>query len=77
MSILPNMYEKLSANNKVHLMKKLFNLKIEKGASMVVYVNKFNTIVLQLTSVETILTMKFVLLFFCCLYQILGSQNRQ
>ena len=31
---LSGMYEKLSANNKVHLMKKLFNLKIAENASV-------------------------------------------
>ncbi|KZV33428.1 hypothetical protein F511_38579 [Dorcoceras hygrometricum] len=52
LSILSDMYEKPSANNKVHLMKKLFNLKMEEGASMVAHINEFNTIVSQLTSVE-------------------------
>ena len=31
---LSGMYEKPSANNKVHLMKKLFNLKIAENASV-------------------------------------------
>ena len=34
MKALSGMYEKLSENNKVHLMKKLFNLKMAKNASV-------------------------------------------
>ena len=45
------MYEKPSANNKVYLMKKLFNLKMSEGGSMVEHLNSFNTIVNQLVSV--------------------------
>ena len=48
---LSGMYEKPSANNKVHLMKKLFNLKIAENAS-VAHLNEFNTITNQLSSVE-------------------------
>jgi hypothetical protein len=49
---LSGMYEKSSANNKVHLMKKLFNLKMAKGAAMAKHLNEFNTITNQLSSVE-------------------------
>ena len=41
---LSGMYEKLSANNKVHLMKKLFNLKIAENASIAQHLNEFNNI---------------------------------
>ena len=34
MKALSGMYEKQSANNKIHLMKKLFNLKMAKNASV-------------------------------------------
>ncbi|KAL5544676.1 hypothetical protein UlMin_008460 [Ulmus minor] len=34
MAALSNMYEKPSASNKVHLMRRLFNLKMEEGASV-------------------------------------------
>ena len=34
MKALSGMYEKRSANNKVHLMKKLFNLKMAENASV-------------------------------------------
>ena len=34
MKILSSMYEKPLANNKVHLMKKLVNLKMVKGTSV-------------------------------------------
>ena len=45
------MYERPSANSKVHLMKKLFNLKMAENAS-VAHLNEFNTITNQLLSVE-------------------------
>ncbi|RVW18807.1 Retrovirus-related Pol polyprotein from transposon TNT 1-94 [Vitis vinifera] len=41
-----------SANNKVHLMKKLFNLKMAENASVAQHLNEFNTITNQLSSVE-------------------------
>ena len=52
MKALSGMYEKPSANNKVHLMKKLFNLKMAENASVAQHLNKFNTITNQLSYVE-------------------------
>ena len=52
MKALSNMYEKPFANNKVHLMKKLFNLKMAENASIAQHLNEFNTITNQLSSVE-------------------------
>ena len=52
MKALSGMYEKSSANNKVHLMKKLFNLKMADNASGPQHLNKFNTITNQLSSIE-------------------------
>ena len=52
MKALSGMYEKPSANNKVHLMKKLFNLKMAENASIAQHLNEFNTITNQLSSVE-------------------------
>ena len=52
MKSLSDMYEKPSVNNKVHLMKKLFNLKMAENASVVQHLNEFNTITNQLSSVE-------------------------
>ena len=52
MKALFGMYEKSSVNNKVHLMKKLFNLKMAKKASVTQHLNEFNTITNQLLSVE-------------------------
>ena len=52
MKALSDMYEKPSANNKVHLMKKLFNLKMAENASVAQHLNEFNTITNQLSSVE-------------------------
>ncbi|RVW28808.1 Retrovirus-related Pol polyprotein from transposon TNT 1-94 [Vitis vinifera] len=52
MKALSDMYEKSSANNKVHLMKKLFNLKMAEKASITQHLNEFNTITNQLSSVK-------------------------
>ena len=52
MKALFSMYEKPSANNKVHLLKKLFNLKMAKNASVAQHLNEFNIITNQLSSVE-------------------------
>ena len=52
MTALSGMYEKPSANNKVHLMKKLFNLKMTEGMIVTQHLNEFNTIINQLLSVE-------------------------
>ena len=52
MKVLSNMYEKLSASNKVHLMCCLFNLKMAEGASVRDHINEFNVIMTQLSSVE-------------------------
>ena len=52
MKALSGMYVKSSANNKVHLMKKLFNLKMTENASVAQHLNEFNTITNQLSSVE-------------------------
>ena len=46
------MYEKSSTNNKVYLIKKLFNLKMVENASVMQHLNEFNTITNQLSSVE-------------------------
>ena len=52
MKALSGMYEKPSTNNNVHLMKKLFNLKLAKNASIAQHLNEFNTITNQLSSIE-------------------------
>ena len=52
MKALSSMYEKPLANNKVHLMKKLFNLKMVEGTPVAHHLNEFNTITNQLSSVE-------------------------
>ena len=49
---LSGMYEKPLVNNKVHLMKKLFNLKMAENVSVAQHLNEFNTITNQLSSVE-------------------------
>jgi hypothetical protein len=49
---LSGMYEKPSTNNKVHLMKKLFNLMLAKGTPIAWHLNGFNTITNQLSSVD-------------------------
>jgi len=52
MKALSGMYEKPSTNNKVQLMKKLFDLKMTEGAPVTQHLNNFNTITNQLLSVE-------------------------
>ena len=52
MKALSGMYEKPLTNNKVHLMKKLFNLKMVENASVAQHLNEFNTITNQLSSEE-------------------------
>ena len=49
---LSGMYEKSSANYKMHLMKKLFNLKMTENASVAQHLNEFNTITNQLLFVK-------------------------
>ena len=52
MKALFGMYEKPSANNKVHLMKKLSNLNMVENASIAQHLNEFNAITNQLLFVE-------------------------
>ena len=52
MKALSGMDEKLSANNKMHLMKKLFNLKKAEDTPIAQHLNEFNTITNQLSSME-------------------------
>ena len=51
MQALAEMYEKSSVNNKVYLMKKLFNLKMSESGQVVEHLNSFNIVVNQLVSV--------------------------
>ena len=51
MQALAEMYEKPSANNKVYLIKKLFNLTMSESGPVVEHLNSFNTMVNQLVSV--------------------------
>ena len=46
------MYEKSSAMNKMHLMRRLFNLQMSKGGFVVDHISEFNMIVSQLSLVE-------------------------
>ena len=51
MKALSRMYEKPLANNKVYLMKKLFNLKKAESTLAAQHMNEFNTITNQLSTV--------------------------
>lgn len=51
MKALSNMYEKPSTSNKVHLMRRLFNLRMTEGASTTQHLNELNTTTTQLSSV--------------------------
>jgi glycyl-tRNA synthetase beta subunit len=52
MDTLDKLYEKPSESNKVFLMKRLFNMKMSKGGSVVDNLNEFNTVTNQLSSVK-------------------------
>jgi hypothetical protein len=52
MKALDRLYEKPSASNKVFLMKRLFNMKMSKGGSVVDHLNEFNMVTNQLSSVK-------------------------
>ena len=49
--VLAKLYEKPSASNKVFLMKRLFNMKMSEGGSVVDHLNDFNIVTSQLSSV--------------------------
>ena len=44
-NVLPNMYEKHSATNRVFLIWQLVNLKMKEGGSLTDHVNEFNLII--------------------------------
>jgi acyl-activating enzyme 14 len=46
------MYEKPLANNKVYLIKKLFNMKMTKGMFITQHLNNFSIIINQLSSIK-------------------------
>ena len=52
MKTLSSMYKKPSANNKVHMMKTLFNLKKAQGTPVAQHLNEFNTITNQLSQLS-------------------------
>lgn len=52
MPVLSSMYDKPSANKKVHLMKKLFNLNMSENSTTAEYLNNFNTSINQLSIVK-------------------------
>ena len=52
MEAISNMYEKLSASNKVHLMRRLLNLRMLEGASATQHLNELNIVTAQLSSVR-------------------------
>lgn len=51
MKALSSMYEKPSASNKVHLMRRLFTLRMTEGASVAQHINELNIVTTQLSSV--------------------------
>ena len=60
MKALSSIYEKPLANNKVYLMKKLFNLKKAEGIPVALHLKEFNTITNQLSLVEIEFDERFV-----------------
>ena len=51
MSALDKLYEKPSASNKVFLMKRLFNMTMSKGRSIIDHLKEFNMVTSQLSSI--------------------------
>ncbi|WVZ04864.1 hypothetical protein V8G54_018210 [Vigna mungo] len=51
MTTLSSMYEKSSTSNKVHLMRRLFNLRMSDGVMVAQHLNELNIITIQLSSV--------------------------
>jgi len=51
MQMLAKLYEKTSTSNKLFLMKRLFNMKMLEGGSVVDHLNDFNIVISQLSSV--------------------------
>jgi hypothetical protein len=52
MDALDKLYEKPSVSNKVFIMKRLFNMKMSEGGSVVDHLNDFNTVTNQLCFVK-------------------------
>ena len=48
---IQNMYQKVSAANKIFIMKKLYKLKMKEGTAMSNHINDLNTLLCQATSV--------------------------
>ena len=66
MDALKNMYEKPSTSNKVHLIKKLFNLKMNEGGNIQDHVNNFNSVKSQLDLVKIYFDDEIKALFLLC-----------
>jgi hypothetical protein len=52
MDALDKLYEKPLVSNKVFLMKRLFNMNMSEGGSIVDHLNEFNMITNQLSSIK-------------------------
>jgi hypothetical protein len=52
MDAFSKLYEKTSMSNKVFLIKRLFNMNISEGGSIADYLNEFNTVTNQLSSIK-------------------------
>ena len=63
---LHDLYEKNTTSNKVFLMKKLYNLKMKEGASVVENLNEFNTITSQLASIKIVLDDEIISIILMC-----------
>ena len=63
---LEKLYEKISASNKVFLMKQLFNMKMLEGGSVADHLNDFNTVTSQLCSVGVKFDDEVSALLFLC-----------
>jgi hypothetical protein len=71
MNLLPKLYEKSLASNKVFLIKRLFNMNMSEGGSIVDHLNEFNMVNSNLSSIKLDLDDDFKdLLILCSLLQI-------
>uniref|UniRef100_A0A803LBR6 CCHC-type domain-containing protein n=1 Tax=Chenopodium quinoa TaxID=63459 RepID=A0A803LBR6_CHEQI len=77
MKALSNMYEKPSASNKVHLMRRLFSLKMSEGGPVAQHLNELNSVTTQLSSVEIKFDDEVLALILLSSCQIVGMLQSQ
>lgn len=69
METLANMYEESPVMNKIHLIHRLFNLRMAEGAFVVEQLNEFNTVTTYLISISINFNEVRVLILLSSLYK--------